>query len=293
MKMLKKKHYVATFGLLLGVSFLLFMAHIYQLQGVANNTHKIGARNNLEREGKKLMDMGQYQEALEKFTKANSKKFDLYEHPYGGSSRLMRGVYFLQGQYEEALNDLNQLVGYFPKHQVYQDEKLEYETLIKARDTHSNQPIYEHIDHLKKVYAWQLPPTNYTFGSATPISTMLRLYDTIGDYNAGIQFVDEILDFLKFRRKNKNEPYDVYDRIKSVAEAEVCIKKGVKNNPDWHGCKFLKEYLLIREAFLQDKAEGLKGCLNAKPHQTEGGQVEEVCMGRATKALIQSDYFPW
>ncbi|HXV27355.1 MAG TPA: hypothetical protein VD913_00160, partial [bacterium] len=49
--------------------------------------------------------------------------------------------------------------------------------------------------------------------------------------------------------------------------------------------KTIAEYLKIHEAFEQDKKEGFKGCLEAQPGT--------VCMGRATQALIQSDYFPW
>ncbi len=49
--------------------------------------------------------------------------------------------------------------------------------------------------------------------------------------------------------------------------------------------KIVARYLKVRQAFEQDKQEGFKGCLDTKPGT--------VCMGRATQALIQSDYFPW
>lgn len=70
------------------------------------------------------------------------------------------------------------------------------------------------------------------------------LYDTIGDYDAGIAFIDEILAY--FRTGKAGDP-----------------------KPGWVDA----EYMKVREAFEQDKAQGTKG--------------------RATKALIQSDYFPW
>lgn len=120
----------------------------------------------------------------------------------------------------------------------------------------------------------EFPPLGYDSGSGVyQIATILRLYDTIGDHDAGIKFIDEILTFLRGRKKDRGEAYDLYDRIKTVEQATSCMKVGPKDNPDWHGCKFLKEYFLVREAFEKDKAESTKG--------------------RATKALIQSDYFPW
>ena len=73
---------------------------------------------------------------------------------------------------------------------------------------------------------------------------ILRLYDAIGDHDAGIKFIDENLAY--FRTGKAGDP-----------------KPG----------KVDAEYMKIREAFKKDKAEGTKS--------------------RATKALIQSDYFPW
>ena len=91
------------------------------------------------------------------------------------------------------------------------------------------------------------------------VSNILRLRDTIGDYDAGIKFVDECINYFK----------------KADIEKSGVYKPGRVDN----------EFVKIREAFEQDKAEGKKGCVGKKPG--------EVCMGRATKAIIQSDYFPW
>ena len=63
------------------------------------------------------------------------------------------------------------------------------------------------------------------------------------------------------------------------------MKKAEERGKYWRDYKKLYEYLKVREAFEKDKAEGFKGCVGAKPG--------EACMGRATKTLIQSDYFPW
>ena len=65
-------------------------------------------------------------------------------------------------------------------------------------------------------------------------------------------------------------------KVETSSQAEQCMELDIpvkKRNPDSLACKWLRAYLLIREAFEKDKAEGTKG--------------------GATKALIQSDYFPW
>jgi len=96
------------------------------------------------------------------------------------------------------------------------------------------------------------------------------------------------MNFLKNRKENRNEDSTIYDRIKTSRQAEECAdldKKPKDRDPEWRACKLIGEYLKVREAFEQDKAAGFKGCANQKPG--------EVCMGHATKALIDSDYFPW
>lgn len=212
----------------------------------AESMHKIGARRSLELEGKKLFRMGRYEDALAKYAEANSPKYDLRENlPYHGSSFYMREIYFMQGRYEEALRDLETLVTLFPEHVPYKDEKKEYEALIQARNMGSNRPIYDCIEYLRAKHKDHLPPLGYTFGTgASTITTLLRLYDTVGDHDAGIAYIDEILAFFRTGKAGDPKP----GRVDA-------------------------EYIKVREAFEQDKASGTKG--------------------RATKALIQSDYFPW
>ncbi len=102
-----------------------------------------------------------------------------------------------------------------------------------------------------------LPPKAYV-SVYIPIITskIIYLYDYIGDADGGIAFCDEVLKYWE-----KKSGYNLH-------------RPGSK-----------EPYFLVRQAFKQDKEEGFKGCLDAKPG--------EVCMGRAAKAVIQSDYFPW
>lgn len=158
-------------------------------------------------------------------------------------------VHQKQGEYEQALEELEYLREEHRAHEPYVDWRQEFIALIEARKTRSNQPVYNHILYLKEKYKNSLPPRHYWFGSTQYTDAIIRLYDHIGDSTGGIAFVDQILAYKKLRPKARSE------------------------------------YLKVREAFAQDKKEGFKGCLDAKPGT--------VCMGRATQALIQSDYFPW
>jgi len=148
----------------------------------------------------------------------------------------------LTGKYQEALNEINNSSLEFNP-----DFKLELEALLQAQETKSNESIYKYIDSLKEKYKDSLPPVAYNTFSSIPISTILRLYDTIGDSDGGIAYIDMCIDFFK----------------------QQDIKKYGKYKPGNADEEFLK----VREAFEKDKAEGKKG--------------------RATRALIQSDYFPW
>ena len=214
-----------------------------------SNTEKIGITNQLQREGRMLVKQERYDQAEKKFLEADNPKYWLYEgHPNGLARGWLRDLYKYEGKYEAALENLQMELILSPNHQPFLDEKMQYEVLIKYRDEGKVEVIHELIKNLRTKYEKLLPPEGYNLiASLRPISTILRLYDTIGDYDAGIQFIDECLKFFKERKE----------------------AQGKKFVPG----KNYNAYLKIREAFEQDKAEGTKG--------------------RATKALIQSDYFPW
>ncbi|HCM42306.1 MAG TPA: hypothetical protein DIS66_03200, partial [Candidatus Omnitrophica bacterium] len=110
------------------------------------------------------------------------------------------------------------------------------------------------------------------------VAILVHVYDALGDYDSGIKLIDDV--FLLIASKDPT-----YSRPESSAHAEVLMKEEKASGKSSYSHKIEREYLLIREAFEQDKAEGKKGCVGKKPG--------EVCLGRATQALIQSDYFPW
>ena len=226
-------------------------------------TTKMLKSANIYDEGRSLEKQGDYEAAIRKFREAIQESYPSVPMACGqyDSSGMARGgierIYQKQGKFELALKELQWHLQRNPE--KYLDEKLELEALIKARDTKSLQPVYEYIDYLKKKYKDQLPPNTGAYSDMVA-SVIIRLYSHIGDMDGGIAFVE---GFLKL-----------------CALGKTC-SRGFKQ----YAYTVKNPYFQIKQAFEQDKKENFKGCLDAKPG--------DACMGRATKALIQSDYFPW
>lgn len=222
------------------------------------DAEKIGVSRRLVLEGKALLRQEKYMEAEQKFIAADDPKYWLYEgRPSGTARAWLRAALVAQGKYEVALESVQGNLLIIPDHQPSLDEQLVYKAMIKSRDSKDTKSIYDAINALRTKYANILPPQQYIgIGSLSTIATILRLYDTIADYDAGIAYIDETMEYFK---KKDTEKYGEY-------------KPG----------KVDLEYLKVREGFEQDKAESRGSCLG-KPG----------CVGRASKALIQSDYFPW
>lgn len=226
-----------------------------------NDLQKIGVTHQLEQEGRALVKEERYQEAEQKFIAADDSRYWLYQgRPNGMARGWLRDLYKYEGRFEEALDNLNYELKLSPTNQSSLDEKALHETLIKYRDQGDEKVIYGLVDIIKTQYVQRIPPGGYDpIASLRPLSNILRLYNTIGDHDAGIKMLDECLEYFK---RQDIEKYGAY-KPGHVDEA----------------------YMKVRAGFEQDKAEGFKGCAGQKPG--------EVCMGHATKALIDSDYFPW
>lgn len=214
-----------------------------------NSLEKIGIQNEFENTGRQYFIEGKYNEAEAAFVEADNPKYWIYEgQPNAVARYWLRGVYVVTGKYEKAIENLEELLKILPNEESFLEEKKQYDVLIKYHNDKNIVPVLKYIEQFKKKNSNFLPPVNYNpIASIGIVSTILRLYDTIGDHDAGIAFIDECLKYFK----------------------EQDIKKYGEYKPG----KADEEYLKVREAFEQDKAQGTKG--------------------RATKALIQSDYFPW
>lgn len=218
-------------------------------QKVLSHQEKILARANLLTEGDGLLERGFYNEALKKYEVAASPELLNYDYdiavPYGR----IRGVLILEGKFEEALEVFKKVIAINKRGTGWEDSKYKLDALIQAKKSLSTQPVYGYINYLNNKYKNDLPP-NFTSFTPIVVSDIIRLYDYIGDYDAGIRFVDQILQY-----------------------------RGLGN-------RARADYVKVRQAFEQSKAEGIKSCFET---QVPG----EACVGHATQVVIQSDYIPW
>jgi tetratricopeptide (TPR) repeat protein len=203
--------------------------------------------------GRNLIKAGDFEGALEKFNEALNAKYVKIDFDKTQAISSKADLYILWGKYTHALKEYDWVFERTPDHQYSMAKHKEILTLIEWGKTKNNQIIYDYISWLKNHFREQIPPISYKGYHTTVISTILRLYDTIGDYDAGIKFIDEILAYFRTGKAGDPKP----GRVDA-------------------------EYLKVREAFEAEKNAGGPTC-KGQPN----------CIGSATKAIIQSDYFPW
>lgn len=205
---------------------------------------RVSQRMAIENQAKKMAESGNLDQAISLYKKATQPQYINYAYDQNTALGAMREIYKWKGEYGNAMAIIDKSLENTPNAKHFIMEKREIEALAVYGSTTNPQVIYQHIADIRSQYADQLPPTKYLFHSTVYISDIFRLYDTIGDHDAGIAFIDEILAYFRAGKAGDPKP----GRVDA-------------------------EYIKIRDAFELDKKEGTKG--------------------RATKALIQSDYFPW
>ncbi len=247
-----------------GVFFILFFSFYFYSGPKAfaavisdDDGWKAFRQDKLEKEGDALLRQGLYDEAYEKFKQADAPELKMKGFQDSMAKMLMRQACYLKGEYGKALALLTPLVEMNLTQWNWQDERRELEAVIASRDTESREPLRGYIAYAKEKHKDEMPPRKYIVGITEGIdAAIIRCYDQMGDYDGGISYVDGILNYFKERDLKK------YGKLK------------------WG--KADGAYLQVKLAFEQDKKEGKTGCMG-KPG----------CVGRATKALVQSDYFPW
>ncbi len=243
--------------------------------------NKVYARGRIEQQARELAEHGQFDEAIILYRQAIQPEYINQEHEKSTAVGALIDIYTIQNNYEEALKSLAWFLRHNPPAESALEQKEELEALIEFRDRGDESLTESHVGLLKERYKKWLPPVGYNTYSPIVISKILRLYNTVGDHDAGIAFVDQCLEYIY-------KQYPKMNKVHSAQEAyQYVIEPGEKTTHrlDWLEYKGVWDHLKIREAFEQDKADGFKGCAHSPPGQ--------VCMGKATKALIQSDYFPW
>lgn len=257
-----------------GVKFIIFsvllFGGIYILNDLVVNKvffkpddgiKKVFSRNAIERKADALAESGRLDEALALYQEAIKPQYINQRHEKSTAIGAMQDIYVWKGDYDKALEMINWFVDVPGREPtlVALEKKREIEALQNYQKTGDPAMILQHIQDIHVNYKAQLPPAGYGINSETPISVLIRLYNTIGEHNLPIKLIDDCLEYFK----------------------QQDIKKYGEHRPGDGTAAYLK----VREALERDKAEGFKGCAGKKPG--------EVCMGYATKALIESDYFPW
>ena len=182
----------------------------------------------LIQDGSALARQGQFDDAIIKFKRALQPDMLLHDYSDDVPVFLIARTLKLQRKYEEALKLLVPILNKYPdKESNWVDERKEIEALMVLRDTGSSKDIYAHINFLKQKNRKWLPPNPPTPTIIFVETTIFRLYDEIGDFDAGINFAEE---FLKYQKSRGIDPYQP-----------------------------INHYFQMKRAFEQDKREGRKG----------------------------------
>ena len=167
----------------------------------------------IEREAKFLVENFKYEEAIVRYEDALSPVLIRNEHDKAQALWGIMQIHLLQGNYQLSLEELRWFINQRPDKENYIDKKMELEALIGARDTQSYEPIYRFIEYLKRKYEKYLPPKNWNPPMDAVISTIIQLYDYMGDSEAGIAFVENVLKHKAFKK-----PSDLRDDYYSIIE---------------------------------------------------------------------------
>ena len=201
----------------------------------SNDMKKIFLQNKILHEGDYLARQGKYDEAIAKFNEAMNPECLNNERDKAAPQSRIITAHIRQGKFQLALKEHNEWrYDKFSKYESIADEHLELLALIKTMETKDNKPVEEHINYLKHKFAKQLPPDGYVSSfSGIIIDDLIYLYDYIHDYDAGIVFMKETIDYL--------------------------IKAGYSQSGG--GKKTINEYTKVKQAWEIDKKIGQHGHL--------------------------------
>jgi len=203
------------------------------VSGVDAPTRKLMKREGFEDEARKLLKKGKYDEAIARYEMATDPSVLNYESEKSPALWGILNAYQLKRDFSGALEILQWFLAREPKKEIYLEKRQELEALLNAGLNQSDEPVEDYIEHLQRTYPNDLPPSGR---DPYLCGRLIYLYDYAGDAKGGLAFVDGILSGGKLKRKAR------------------------------------REYLKLREAFQEEKAEKTRGL--------------------AIRILERSDYFP-
>lgn len=207
-----------------------------------DRTRKIIIRTDLEREADRFAKQGLYEQALLKYQQALDPSLLNYDYDKGVALGSIRDIHERQGKYELALKEQQWFIDGYNKSpfandksgrymNTVVDKKLELEALIKARETHTNKPVYDHIAFLRKKYSGQLPPKDFNGYGPSVTNDIIHLYDYMKDSDGAISFLNGILDYLE---KHSNGGNADKMRIADYKEAKSAFEEDKRTGQKGH-----------------------------------------------------------
>lgn len=229
-----------------------------------SRTSQILAQGSIIREGELLAEAERFEEALLKFQEALDPKYIKKESDRSGPHYYRALTYRAMGAYVLALKESNISIAY-AGHPQPSEAHREIAVLAQYESTGDAKLVSDYIQEYISTRKWPL------YQDTIAQSTLIRLYDAIGEYDKGIEFVDKIVEhaFTTEEAKGVKMP-------SSIDEATAWIEYRQPNglrDPNWRAYKWLRDFMRIKEGFQLDKQQGTKG--------------------RATRAILKSDYLPW
>jgi tetratricopeptide (TPR) repeat protein len=208
-------------------------------------------RLSYEKQGKSYLKRGDLDQALIYFQKAIDPKVLKDDWSGGFAKHMISDIYVFQRKYDEALEMLQGHLTVNPE--KYEYRRREIIALKKFQEAGDKKVIYDHIDYRFVIDRAVLPPDGerwYEMGQ------IFHLYDVIGDHDAGIKLARDGLMALKNKSQKAGNDVSAYESIQTAEEARICRDSYAEH---WRSCTNIYPYLLVREAFEKDKAEGTTG----------------------------------
>lgn len=196
---------------------------------------KIFLQGKIISEGDLLAHQGRYEEAIAKFNRAMDPDCINNERDKAAPQLRIIIAHKRQGKFQIALQEHTEWrYAKYSKHDAIANEQAELLALVKAQEIKDKKPIEDHIRYLRHKYEKQLPPNKYYAGFSDPIiDDLIHLYDYTQDYDSGIAFMNELINYF--------------------TKSDYAESLGNK--------KAIKEYTRIKKAWELDKQTGQHGHL--------------------------------